>query len=83
LFGLLPPPLELEGGAPPSLVPDELPVIAPLEPVPPPELLELDVSPGDPDDELPPELGVVSDPEEEEPPELPLAEPMPGVVTGS
>ena len=63
--------------------PEELPLTAPLEPLPPPELLELDVSPDDPDDELLPELAVVSDPEEEEPPELLLAEPMPGGVTGS
>jgi hypothetical protein len=83
LFGLEAPPLELDV-APPSLVPDELPPIEPLDPIPAPELLELDVSP-DPDDELLPELGAVPDPDpdpEEEPPELPPPEPIPGVVTG-
>jgi len=56
--------------------------MAPLDPVPVPELLELDVSP-DPDDELLPELGAVPEPDpEEEPPELPPPEPIPGVVSG-
>jgi hypothetical protein len=68
------------------MVPDEVPTIAPLDPIPAPEPLELDVLP-DPDEELPPEPDMPPDvpaPEEEPPALLPLeADPCGGADTGS